>query len=520
MALHFLRPAWLLVLLPGLLLPLCWHHAQDLERRLRGTIAPHLLPALLVHQPHRRALRPAHLLGLLWLLGALAAAGPTWRQQPTPLLDNQALLLIAVDLSTSMDASDVAPSRLEAAKQKILQLLAQRRGARTALLAYAGSAHVVLPPTDDAALLQTFVQALGSGLVERPGKDVLGVIAQARTMLGTPPVPATLLLITDGADAGQFDALAKALDDSGLQALVLAVGNADGGIIRDANGQPRTDSDGRPQLGSFDQAGLQQLATSLDAPLTSLAPDASDLAWVQQQARSHFEQASVPGQPAHWLDAGYWLCWPLALLALLAVRKGWSLNWVGLLLVLFLAPSPARAGGLADAFLTADQQGRWAFEHGHYPAAAAAFHDPYWKGIAAYRAVDYDLALASFARLDTPEAYFYLGNIYTRRYRFDQAIAAYRRALALRPAFSEASANLALALALQQDNDSAQHNGPDIKADEVRFDQHDDHGKSLPVQTAQAASDALWLQNLSTSPAPFLKNRFRLEDQARQGATP
>lgn len=512
-ALHFLRPGWLLVLLPGLLLPWYWHHAENLERRLRGTLAAHLLPALLVRHGHRRALRPAHLLSAVWLLGAVAAAGPTWRQQPTPLVDNQAPLLIAVDLSASMDASDVAPSRLQAAKQKISQLLALRQGARTALLAYAGSAHVVLPATDDATLLDTFVQALDSSLIARPGKDVLGVIRQARTSLGSPPQAASLLLITDGADARQFDALPAALQGSDLQVLVLAVGSSDGGIIHDADGQPRTDSDGRPQLGSFDRPGLEHLAKALDAPLASLAPDGSDLAWIQQQARTQFEHTTAPNQPVHWLDAGYWLCWPLALLALLAVRKGWYLNGVGIVLVLASTPPAAHAGGLADAFLTADQQGRWAFEQGHYPAAAAAFHDPYWKGIAAYRAVDYDLALASFARLDTPEAYFYLGNIYTRRYRFDQAIAAYRRALALRPGFAQASANLALALALQQDNDSAQQNAPDIKADEVRVDPRGEHGKGQTVQTAQAASDALWLQNLSTSPAPFLRNRFRLEDQ-------
>lgn len=512
-ALHFLRPGWLLVLLPGLLLPWYWRHADDLERRLRGTIAAHLLPALLVRHGHGRGLRPAHLLGAMWLLGAVAAAGPTWRQQSMPWVDNQAPLLIAVDLSASMDASDVAPSRLQAAKQKISQLLAQRKGARTALLAYAGSAHVVMPATDDAALLETFVQALGSDLIARPGKDVLGVIGQARGLLGSAPLAASLLLITDGADAQQFDALPKALQGSDLHVLVLAVGNSDGGIIRDANGQPRTDSDGRPQLGSFDRPGLEQLAKALDAPMASLTPDASDLAWIRQQTRTHYENSVAPGQPVHWLDAGYWLCWPLALLALLAVRKGWCLNWVGMLLVLAILPPAARAAPLADAFLTADQQGRWAFERGHYPAAAAAFHDPYWKGIAAYRAVDYDLALASFARLDTPEAYFYLGNIYTRRYRFDQAIAAYRRALALRPGFAQASANLALALALQQDNDSAQQNAPDIKADEVRVDLRGEHGKGQTVQTAQAASDALWLQNLSTSPAPFLRNRFRLEDQ-------
>lgn len=167
-----------------------------------------------------------------------------------------------------------------------------------------------------------------------------------------------------------------------------------------------------------------------------------------------------------------------------------------------------------------DQQGRWAFEHQHFPAAAALFVDPYWKGIAAYNAADFDLALATFAQLDTPQAYFYLGNIYVRRFTFDQAIAAYQRALQLQPQFPEASANLALALALQQDTDSAERNTPEVKPDAIQFDKQPGKGQSKPLLTPQASSDERWLQNLTTSPANFLRQKFRLQDQATPKDTP
>ncbi|MNX95201.1 Tetratricopeptide repeat protein [compost metagenome] len=141
-----------------------------------------------------------------------------------------------------------------------------------------------------------------------------------------------------------------------------------------------------------------------------------------------------------------------------------------------------------------------------------------WKGIAAYKAADYDLALISFARLDTPQAYFYLGNIYVRRFKFDEAIAAYSQALKLQPQFPEAIANLALAQALQKDTESAEQNAPDTKPDQVKFDKAPGKGQSKTIETQQATSDALWLQNLTTSPAKFLKQKFSLQDQA--GATP
>jgi len=185
-----------------------------------------------------------------------------------------------------------------------------------------------------------------------------------------------------------------------------------------------------------------------------------------------------------------------------------------------LIPAPAQANGGADAFFTRDQQGGWAFEHQHFPAAAALFVDPYWKGIAAYNAADFDLALATFAQLDTPQAYFYLGNIYVRRFTLDQAIAAYQRALQLQPQFPEASANLALALALQQDTDSAERNTPEVKPDAIQFDKQPGKGQSKPLLTPQASSDERWLQNLTTSPANFLRQKFRLQDQATPKDTP
>ncbi|MBZ9783917.1 VWA domain-containing protein [Pseudomonas sp. REP124] len=516
---HFLRPLWLLLLPFAALLPLLWRRSRDLQRSLRGNIAEHLLPHLLITPQDHQWLRPVHLVCALLMLGALAAAGPTWEQDRPDFLENRAPLIIAMDLSPSMDASDVQPTRLEAAKHKVHDLIQRRTGARNALVAYAGSAHLVLPATDDPALLDTFIQALSTNLIDKPGKDVSAVIEQAKRLLAAEKTPGTLLLITDGADASND--LAKQLDGTDLQVLILAVGNEDGGIIRDASGQPRTDGNGRPTLGTFEQAALKQLASALDAPLGSLTLNNDDLDWIDLHAQQHFQATDDEQRELHWKDAGYWLCWPLLLIAFFSVRKGWSLNWMPALLLavgLSVAPSPAQANALTDAFFTPDQQGRWAFEHEHFPLAAAHFVDPYWKGIAAYNAADYDLALASFARLQTPQAYFYLGNIYVRRFKFDEAIAAYTEALKLQPQFPEATANLALAIALQKDTESAEENAPETKPDEIKMDKAPGKGQSKALKTEQAASDEQWLQNLSTSPAKFLKQKFSLQDQV--GAKP
>ena len=478
---HFLRPAWLLLALFGALLPLIWRRSRDLQRRLRGNIAPHLLPHLLITPTDAHRLRPVHLVSAVLILGAVAAAGPTWEQDRPDFLENRAPLIIALDLSPSMDTADVPPTRLTAAKHTLHDLIQRRQGARTALLVYAGSAHLVLPPTDDPALLDSFIQALSTDLITQPGKDVASVIDQAKRLLQQSP--GTLLLITDGADTAQLPTLKQHLADSPLQVLVLALGSS---------------------------PTLKALASATDAPLGSLTLNDDDLDWIELHAQAHFQNADEQQRLLQWKDAGYWLCWPLLLLALLCVRRGWSLNWTAIVLLgVLLAPTQADA----NPFLTPDQQGRWAFEHHHYPEAAARFVDPYWKGIAAYNAADYDLAQATFAALNTPQAAFYLGNIHVRRFKFDDAIAAYQHALQLQPVFPQASANLALAIALKKDTESAEKNTPEVKPDEVKFDKAPGKGQSKAIQTEQANNDALWLQNLTTSPANFLRRKFSLQDQ-------
>ena len=143
-ALHFLRPLWLLALIPTAVL-YAVIRASSPERQWRRIIAPHLLEHLKVGGGAGLRFRPRHLITLLLTLGSIALAGPTWERERSPFAEDTAPLVVALDLSQSMNAIDVRPSRLERGKQKIRDLLELRKGARTALVAYAGSAHTVLP---------------------------------------------------------------------------------------------------------------------------------------------------------------------------------------------------------------------------------------------------------------------------------------------------------------------------------------------------------------------------------------
>src|SRR5207249_12166712 len=123
------------------------------SRAWRGIVAPHLLPYLLSGENRRAHFAPLVLLGMGWIIGIFALAGPTWRREPAPFADDTAPLAIVVKVAHSMKNEDVQTDQITRSVQKIHDLLAQRPGAKTALIAYAGSAHIVMPvPTDEAII--------------------------------------------------------------------------------------------------------------------------------------------------------------------------------------------------------------------------------------------------------------------------------------------------------------------------------------------------------------------------------
>ncbi len=497
-AFHFLRPWFLL----GVALAVALWAAGRAQRAGAGRdsgIAPALLPYLLVHTAGSRGLRPLDLLAVMLALGSVAAAGPAWQRDEPDFLDNVAPLVVAVDLSATMDATDVPPSRLEASKQTLRDLAARRAGSKMGLIAYAGSSHLVLPPTDDRDLLDLFIQALSTDLIDRDGRDVPGVIDLAAQVLSAERAGGTLLIMTDGAPAP--DAVReRAKAASHLQILVMAVGRS-------------------AQQGGIDETALRGLAQAAGASLGSLTGTPDDLDWVTLHAQKHFNAVQDDmGDPAHWKDAGYWLCWPLALLALLGLRRGWRVPWQACLLAAVFAatPPPAHAASLADAFLTPDQQGRMAFEHGDFGEAAGHFRDPYWKGRAAYAAGDYEVALTAFSQQTTPEAYFYVGNTQVRLHRYDAALAAYDRALALKPGWQPAVVNRGIVTRLLAAMSQEQQDGQSEPPDQSMADKTAKSGQMATVQVPQAASEDVWLRTLNLSPARFLRGKFAAQDSGRQ----
>lgn len=516
---HFLRPWWLLMLFVAIWLPWAVNRQGDVRRRWRGTIAPHLLDALIVGERRHRALRPVHLTTLALALGALALAGPSWERERPPFLADKAPLAIAVDLTPTMNAIDVTPTRLERAKLKLKALLAHRDGGRTALYVYAGSTHLVLPLTEDAALLQTFADALQTRIMPVPGKDTGLALRTIGAAMAKEPVPGTILLLTDGVEPAAAESLRKR--DPHTQVVVLAIGTEAGGPLKQGDGSA-------PGL---DAAALHRLRDA-GVAVATLTPDSDDdVAWVQRHVQSHLEQSSSQ-DTLRWHDAGWPLTIPVALLALLWFRKGWTIRWIaGLAVAMALgmpltdvqaqATAAARPWRFVDLWLTHDQQGRRAFERGDFDAAATLFDDPMWRGVAYYRAGKFADAARAFELINTTDAQFNLGNALAQQQKYKEAVAHYRLVLQQRPGWQPAQRNLALVqqrLQQKQNQDKGDEEPPDLKPDKIELDASKPppppDGDKTQQGLIQQNAD-MWMRAIQTSPTEMLARKFALQEAKR-----
>lgn len=221
---HLLRPWWLLAFLPFLWIFRYLLLARNPVGRWRNVIAPHLLKVMLVRHGRAGWFNPVTLSMLVMVLSIVALAGPTWKQQPSPFSEDIAALVIALDVSSSMQQQDVQPSRLERAKQKIQDLLALRPGGRVGLIVYAGSAHSVIPLTNDADVVNNFLSAIITEMMPKKGKFPEKALPVAEQMLQDSPVPGTILLIGDGVSPNTGKAFSNYFSQRQHQLLVLGIG--------------------------------------------------------------------------------------------------------------------------------------------------------------------------------------------------------------------------------------------------------------------------------------------------------
>lgn len=304
-AFHFLRPGWLMLLIPVAWVAWRLHLERDVTRQWKRLVSPELLPHLLIEEASSRLrLAPSHLLTGFLVLGVLALAGPSWQQEPSPFSEDQAALFLVVETTPSMRAQDVQPSRQQRAAQKIEELLELRPGTRTGLVAYAGSAHLVMPLTSDPGVIRYFAPELEPDVMPVAGDAPARAVSMAAQRIRQSGLAGSVVLITDAVAPDQIRGIEQSHRETGVPVHVYAMA--------------------APV--SLDRESLGRAARAGGGELVTVTPDHADVRALNRNLERSISAAPTE-QGRQWKDFGYYLLWPLMLIVLPFFRRGGAVAW-------------------------------------------------------------------------------------------------------------------------------------------------------------------------------------------------
>ncbi|MDH2201544.1 VWA domain-containing protein [Ectopseudomonas oleovorans] len=455
---EWLRPLWLLAV-PVLawLLWRLWHRERQSGRwQLLLPAAFH--QALLKGGSGRSSKLPWLALGLAWLLAVLALLGPSWQRVEQSNQKPADPLVVLLELTPQMLATDGRPNRLEQTRRKLLDLLEARRDAQTAIIVYAGSAHSLVPLSDDLATSRNLLEALKPSLMPEPGRRADLAVARALQLLDQAQLgQGRLLLITSTLSEEEHSGIQQALQKHSVPLLILGVGSREGAPVAQEDGSFLKDSRGAILIPRLDARGLQETAENHGGRYASMRLDDEDLRRLGLlDSPQTMRAAGEPTQLDSHVDQGYWLLLPLLLLAACAGRRGWLFC---LPLLLMLPPQSSHAFGLDDLWLRPDQQGQRLLQAQRPAEAAQRFVDPQWQGKALYEAEDYAAAAERFAKGDSAADHYNRGNALAKAGELEAALDAYEQALERQPELAAAQHNKALVEQALRQRENQQQSG-------------------------------------------------------------
>lgn len=514
---HFLRPYSLLAFLPlMLLLWLLWQQKYN-SRSWRAVCDPRLLNYLLVDTAGRQKKWPLVLTGLMASLLIIALAGPVWQRLEQPVFREQSALVIVLDLSRSMDATDIKPSRLARARHKIRDILHKRKEGQTALLVYAADTYTVSPLTDDSNTMIALVKTLSTDLMPAQGSAPGKAIEQAIKLLKQAgAVHGHILLVTDGVKSSQQAKLAKHATANGHQLSVLGVGTAQGAPISIAGGGLLKDSSGAIVVPKLDGRILQQLASQGGGRYHRLTADERDLDHLVSgmTAQGLNAQGKETGlHTDHWREQGPWLLLFVLPFAALAFRRG----YLALLLMICLPglPRPVYAMDWDSLWQRPDQRAARQLQQNTQPdkiPPAEVFSDPQWQATAHYRAGQYQQAIDALQGIDHAEALYNKGNALAKLGKLPEALQAYDEALKKAPAHTDAQYNreqVEKKLKQQESTDPSQQDGKQDPSDSDQQQKQDSQQEQSKTDQQQKQD-----QDQDQNPASDETDKNEQQDQS------
>ena len=566
---HFLRPIWLLALIPVLLFFVAMWRVNSVVTAWDKAIDKNLLPYLLDRSKNASQRTPLILLFAAWALSILALAGPVWEQLPQPVQKKEDALVIVFDLSLSMFAPDHSPNRLDLAKRKLRDILALREEGQTALVVYAGDAHTVTPLTDDVVTIEALVPSLSPNIMPLFGSKPVEAIELAIGLLdGTDANRGKVLLMTDGISGFDEELLiTEQFADNDYELLIMGIGTEEGAPIRTNDGNFLTDEAGALIIPTLNKNVLQSLANRVSGRYHDIQLADSDLAYLLSdfELLDDDQMSDVEEKFDVWYEFGPWMLLLVLPIAAMSFRRGWLFSLVLITGSGMMLPSQqAHALEWKDLWMTKDQQATEAFESEEHSTAALLFEATDWAGAANYRAANYEAAIASFSAIDTVDGHYNRGNALALSGNYAESIAAYDMALSLELGHADSLQNKAIVEQLleqeeaqsgenqegedqeneseqnsenESDQDSESSEQQDQESQEGNQDQQDQEQQNQPPEEQEGSESnseqntpsettneefeeqqslEQWLRRIEDDPGELLRRKFRYQYRQRQ----
>lgn len=463
--LHFAHPLWLLI---GLVIPIMWFaffvlfRKEPAESKLEKFADSHLLPYLCINKEKEKTSYIKNLVAwsLVWACLTIAIAGPRWNLRETEIFSKDQSLIVLLDLSESMNAADIKPSRLTRAKQKVEDFLNASKGVKIGLIAFAADAHMITPLTDDKETVRHLLKSLDTDLVHIQGSRLSAALKMAYDMLNAEPGNnKAILIISDGGgdDTNQAIQSAKKLAGQGVVIHVMGIGTEQGAPLQKG---------GRKFFSKLEKDKLKEISVYgngkyFDAHYSD-SVEATILKELQDLGTT---QMDITKKHQSWDEGFYLVLIPALPIFIFWFRRGCFFVFIALF---FLSPKDLNAFDAGSYFKNTSETAKEAYDNGFYDEAADAFDDPYRKGVALYKGEKFDEAEKMFRLSDREQvdasARYNLGNTLVQQEKYKEAIKAYEQVLKKWPDHIHAKENLELVkkfLEQQQDQDNSDSENSD-----------------------------------------------------------
>ncbi|WP_354009606.1 VWA domain-containing protein [Endozoicomonas lisbonensis] len=508
---HFLRPGWLLLLLPALILIIKGSNRNSERRHWSRLIHRAMQPHMLLSMAGSARLSVQQWSGIVLVVASSALAGPSWHRELPEGFEQEGVVYVVLDSRASMNVDDIKPTRLQHSKYKLVTLAQQLPNLQFSIYAYADTAHQVTPASSDWVFHDLYLQGLSSSVmpVRLSGTSALSsALDQVSEAMQHNDIPGSVLLITSHLTEQEVTVVRQFASGHGIQ--IWATGTAEGASLQTTNRLVET----QMSVDSFRTLQRQGVPTVL------METNDNDLQVISARLTHNLIRSQVDNPEFLWADYGRYL-----VLLLLPALSFWFRKGVRLLaLVILFATGTPEAEASRDWFFTPDQQGQMAFNRGDYARAASLYSDHYLKGVAYYQAGDWLPALQQFGQVDTHESRHFKALSYAQLKYWDEAYELLAELVQSHPEDALISANYqAVAEVMvtlekyrkQRLDDQALMDRGEDEADGFVESELAEHGIDATLEVPGGLLNPLnWLEGLEMTPEQLLRNRFQHEVSA------